>query len=98
MHISTMQAHIGKWHYKTFGAVAPVIILEKITEECKELNDAHDGDSPNLPDELADVVIATMAYCARKNINLESAMKKKLAALKLREYKHVNGTWKRIDK
>lgn len=80
MHLSQLQEKIGTWHLNTFQNPSGImnLIAEKIDEESGEFIVAHDAKSKSaIAEELADTVIAILAYASRDGIDLESEILKK---------------------
>lgn len=98
----TTQEEVGQWHREKFGETTDDLlsaIMAKIGEECEELADAHTFDNAEdkkatLPEEVADVAIALMAYCDRLGIDLDEAIMRKMRVNWCREWKQNDkGEW-----
>lgn len=94
MHLSQLQEKIGKWHRYQFPDATTVEIQTKINEEILELINAPTKEA--VTQELADVLIAIMAMCAKESIDLESAiLKKHKINLTRNWYRDERGNWMR---
>ena len=108
--LKSIQKEIGDWHVEKFGAsptqtplggrAAPLnitgLIIEKLREEACELMQAHDeGFALAAEEEAADVAIALLAFCARRNIDLEQQIFKKMRVNWCREWTFKDGEFVR---
>jgi len=91
MTLSQLQDKIGRWHKSVFDPSTPNLsdlIVNKIQEECGEFLECHDAGHNRVSEELADVMIACMAYAAHKGIDLESEIMKKHCVNLKRQWKY----------
>lgn len=108
--LKSIQKEIGDWHVEKFGApptqtplggrAAPLnidrLVIEKLQEETGELLHAHAaGFHLAAEEEAADVAIALLAFCARRNIDLEQQIFKKMRVNWCREWTFKDGEFVR---
>ena len=87
--MKNLQSMIKKWHVETFPNATNKAILNKLQEEMLELDNEISSDA-NITDELPDVCIVILAYCARNDIDLEELVNKKMYINKARTWGKEN--------
>ena len=78
------QYKIGDWHEKEFGTFTETLdeaLWKKLEEEAYE---AVHAEGSEVADELADVLIVTMALAHRYGINIEDALRRKFNIVRSR--------------
>lgn len=91
--------HIGLWHRTTFPKEKLTFLMmgQKVLEEAFELLSAicRDFDKKKIEEEAADVFISLISTCLRYDLDLISAVERKLKILQTRNYKFIDGRWVR---
>ncbi len=76
-----------EWHMETFPNATKQAVLNKLREECLELVAAIDGEYGHITEEIADVMIVSMAYVGRCKLrDLSDIIKFKLEINKNRAW------------
>jgi NTP pyrophosphatase (non-canonical NTP hydrolase) len=97
MNINNIQDSIWKWANETFPDRKDSAMFLKIYQEVSELIDAED-DPEKVGDECADLIIMIFDYAKRKNVNIGSAINKKMEINKRRSWtKTAMGNYQHVE-